>query len=146
MIQRSKGFTLMELMIVVIIISTLTAIAIPAYMNYDKKARRAAGKTALTGLSAAMESWYAQAHTYQGAAVGNANTGSPAIFQQVVPKDASGSRVFYNLNISASGVGSYTIQAVRANRMAADKCGDYTLTNQGTKGLVNNTSTVADCW
>ncbi len=146
MIKLSKGFTLMELMIVVVIISTLVAIAIPAYNNYDLKARRAAAKTALTGFSAAMESWYAQAHTYQGAAVGGANTGSPAIYEQVVPKDATGTRVFYNLNISTSSVSGYTLQAVRTNRMASDACGDFTLNNLGTKGLANNTKSIADCW
>lgn len=50
-----KGFTLIELMIVVVIVAILASVAIPSYTDYVKKARRTEARVALMSISAAME-------------------------------------------------------------------------------------------
>ena len=49
-LQRTQGFTLIELMIVVAIIGILAAIAIPNFMTYQAKARQSEAKLALGGI------------------------------------------------------------------------------------------------
>ena len=47
--QLQKGFTLIELMIVVAIIGILAAIALPAYQDYTKKSKASAAIASLAG-------------------------------------------------------------------------------------------------
>lgn len=59
-----RGFTLIELMIVVAIIAILAAFVVPAYTNYINKSRRSDGITALHKLQLAQEKYRANCRTY----------------------------------------------------------------------------------
>jgi type IV pilus assembly protein PilE len=66
-IQRmkvSKGITLIELLIVIVVIGVLAAIAIPMYTGYMVRARRADAKTALEQLRASQEMRRAERGSY----------------------------------------------------------------------------------
>lgn len=62
--RRQKGFTLIELMIVVAIIGILAAIAIPQFNSYRRKAQDSAAKSALKNLATAQENYYATNNSY----------------------------------------------------------------------------------
>ena len=61
---RHQGFSLVELMIVVVIISILAAIAIPQYSDYVLKAKLAEAYSALSTAQLKMEQYYQDNRTY----------------------------------------------------------------------------------
>lgn len=64
---RSRGFTLIELMIVVAILATLAAIAYPTYTTFITKTRRSAATACLSEYANFMERYYTTNLTYAGA-------------------------------------------------------------------------------
>ena len=109
----NKGFTLIELMIVVAIVGIITAIAYPSYQSVIKSSSRSTAQADLMAFAASMERHKAANFTYEGAAQGGGNTGKPAIFQAQSPSSEPAANKRYDLTIdivSANGV-SYRIKA-----------------------------------
>ena len=61
---RERGFTMLELMIVVAIVALLAVIAVPAYQDQANAARRSDGHALLTDIAARMERFYFDNTTY----------------------------------------------------------------------------------
>ncbi len=64
--KSAKGFTLIELMIVVAIIGILAAIAIPNFLKFQAKARQSEAKTSLAAIFTAQTAYYAEYSTMAG--------------------------------------------------------------------------------
>ena len=63
----SKGFSLIELMIVVVVIGILAAVTIPAYHNHIMRSRQADAYHNMLDIKAAQEMYYSLYNTYEGA-------------------------------------------------------------------------------
>ncbi|WP_081880933.1 type IV pilin protein [Methylotenera sp. L2L1] len=65
-VKRHRGFTLIEIMIVVAIIGILASVALPAYTNYVKKAKAAEAPSELASARVRMEQFFQDNRTYDG--------------------------------------------------------------------------------
>ena len=64
--HTEHGFTLIELMVVVMILGILSAIAIPSYRHYVQKNARSEAESSMLGMSVELEQWRAKTLTYGG--------------------------------------------------------------------------------
>ena len=131
--QAQKGFTLIELMIVVAIIGILAAIAIPAYQNYIGRSEAATGLAAVAPLKTAVEDNYAQGNA--GASITLAKLGTTSTAS---PLGTIGLTTF-----SDAGAGTLTFTFDRAAGPKT-KSGVITLTRDAAAGSWTCTTTLAD--
>ena len=134
-----KGFTLIELMIVVAVIGILAAIAIPNYTKYVIQSRRTIAINAIMELAGKESRYYTIGNTYSSSLI------TLGYAQDPMPVSNS-SNPYYNINVIASSVNSFTLQAVPQASQADDTdCGTFMITQLGQK-TVTGTSSAANCW
>ena len=123
-----RGFSLIEVLVVVAVIGILAAIAYPSYQGSVAKSRRADAQSALAGLAQAMERHFTENNTYESAIAGTAPQ-PPIIFPTQAPLD--GSTKFYNLIVQTVTPTTYTLRATPIGGQAGD--GNVDLTSTGIK-------------
>ncbi|PKM43214.1 MAG: type IV pilin [Gammaproteobacteria bacterium HGW-Gammaproteobacteria-1] len=129
-----RGFTLVELLIVVAIVGILAAVAFPSYQAHVQKARRAEAQAVLLEAAQFMERWYTTTYNYTTAAL-------PAALSQS-PRGGAGT-VRYNIRPTAVAPNTFTLTATPVE--ADPECGNFTLTETGQRGHTG-TSPLAQCW
>jgi type IV pilus assembly protein PilE len=119
---RARGFTLIELMIVVAIVAVLALIAYPSYTRQVQKSRRAQAKADLVELAQGLEREFTANRSYAGYTLAFADS----------PRD-TGATVAYNIVLGNLTATTYTLTANATGPQATDLCGNLTLTNTGVK-------------
>jgi type IV pilus assembly protein PilE len=134
--SAARGFTLIEMMIVVAIAALLASVAYPSYLNQVAKGRRADGKQALVELAQKLERFYSERGTYAGATLGN--TG-------LYPSVSAGG--YYTLAIATQTADGFTITATPGGAQAGDACSTLGYNQLGDRSVGGTaTLSVAQCW
>jgi type IV pilus assembly protein PilE len=128
-VAKSRGFSLIELLVTLAILGIIAAIAIPSYNDTVRKGRRADAKTTLVKLAQNLERCFSEHNSYQ-VASGCTNHNNTASDEG-----------YYTIT-SVQNATSYTLTATATGGQADDThCTAFTINQAGTKG-----GTHADCW
>ncbi|WP_265661048.1 type IV pilin protein [Stutzerimonas stutzeri] len=136
-----KGFTLIEVMIVVAIVGILAAIAYPSYQEYVMRSNRSEGMAMLNDAAARQERYFAQSNTYvtSNSDIGKLNMRSSSASE--ITSDTGK----YTLSVgSVASDGGYTLTATQ--HFGDTKCGNLTLNALGAKGRSGSGKSVEECW
>ncbi|HET9642373.1 MAG TPA: type IV pilin protein [Burkholderiaceae bacterium] len=132
-----QGFTLLELLIGIVVLTVLASIAYPSYRDATIRSRRSDAVKALTQLQQAQERWRSSHPTY-----------SDSLSELNVSSPASG---YYTLSIAGADAGTFTATATTSGAQVADaRCatlsvalaaGNVTYSSKDSDG-----HTATNCW
>ncbi|MGO4260102.1 type IV pilin protein [Lysobacter sp. TAB13] len=116
-----RGFTLMELMVVVAIVGILAGIAIPTYQDSVRKSRRGQAKADLVEAAQAMERYYTVNGSYAGASLLFNRSPQTGDIQYAIAFD------------KAPTAQKFGIKATPQGPQTKDRCGELSIDSTGVK-------------
>ncbi len=145
-LHREAGFTLIEVMIVVVIIGVLMMVALPAYEGQQTRAKRTIAQVELMKIVARQEQYFVNNRAYS-------TTLAPLGFADPWVVDADGREVgaaaadrVYSISLVSPTAMAFELQAVPQGQQARDTvCGTLVISSVGEKSATG-TGSSSDCW
>lgn len=153
-----RGFTLIELMIVVAIVALLAGVALPSFLDSVRKSRRSDAIAELAKVQQAEERWRSNNTTYNSADASSASTGLGLVSGTTASTSYTTSSGYYTIaiNAAAASATSYTIRAAGLGSQASDtncqylqiamSSGTLTYASGPTSAVGNGAAANNACW
>ncbi len=148
--RPASGFTLIELMVVVLVIAILTVIAVPSYTNQVRKSRRTEAKSMLLDLSAREERYMATNGVYSTAAADLGLSAYPQLtttgYYSIAAPTVTAASTSSATAAATPPTFSFTATAA-GNQVKDTECNTFTITNTGLQTSTNSgAAPTTDCW
>ena len=128
---RANGFTLIELVVVMVVLGILAAIAIPNYSEYVQRGHRSAAQAYISDLASRQVQFFIDRRAYADT-VAALNVPAPAEIAN---------RYTVTIAAVAGPPATFTVTATPSGAQASDRCGVMTIDQTGTKGAAGTR-----CW
>ena len=137
--RRSRGFTLIEVMIVVAIVAILAAIAMPSSESYVRKSRRADAQSFMSEVVARQQHFLLDRRAY-----GTSITAAPAAngLGMTIPTNVSSYYAVTMVTDNTTSPPSFLVTGTPSGQQAQEKCGTLTIDQRGVKAA----SGTGICW
>lgn len=142
MTQRTRGYSLIELMVIVAVLAIITAIAVPSYRTYMQRAQRADATAALLALRSAQEKFFLQNSRYV-TSVADMTADKPA----GLGLGATSEHGHYTVTIAAGATPNTTFVATATatgGQTADSRCQTFTINEAGVRNSAP--AGITTCW
>lgn len=146
--RSARGFSLIELMIVVAVVAILATLATANYRSYMLRTNRNEGRIALLQIQAAQEKYFLQNNAYattMATVVAPATNVPPGLGVTSLTAGGVTPNGYYTISFVAATPTTYTIQAVATGAQANDKpvlCRQFQINDQGVRSPADSSG----CW
>ena len=131
---KMRGVTLLELMIVVVVLALIVTIAVPNYLEYSARAKRAEARAALLQIATNQEREYLQNNRY------TRDMRRLGFTEEVCNTSGSGA---YSICVTAADANTFTATATwQLGGAEATKCNAFQIDGRGVKSSTPD----GDCW